>query len=406
MRTLAPFLGFLLLLGVLLRLDFIFYILYVLAGLWLLARFGFQRSLRRLHWQRQFVDHAFLGDQAVVEVMVHHRGRLPLPWLKISDSVPISLFGGDQARVLTSLAPGERFTLRYVLDCNRRGFYTLGPIYLSGGDPLGFFEDIYSLPHEAQLTVYPQIIPLPALNLDSRQPFGVLRSRQRLFEDPARLAGTRDYRTGDSIRRIHWKATAHSDRLQVKKVDPAIALESAILLNLNQDDYHHRSWRGTSEWGIVLAASLAHHLSQAGQAVGLHVHGIDPHQPNQPPRALPPRPGHAHLMQALEVLAGVTAATMPPTATWLQQAGAGLDWGATLIVIAPQASDACSAALHQLRRRGLDVILLITEPYAHFDLVQRRARQLGFSAFNIAHEGDLQRWIVGRGAKPVPLTTR
>ncbi|NUQ37052.1 MAG: DUF58 domain-containing protein [Caldilineales bacterium] len=396
MRTFAPFLGFLLLLGVLLQLDFLFYILYVLAGLWLLARFGFGRSLQRLHWQRRFADHAFLGDQAVVEVAVQHRGRLPLPWLKISDSVPIALFGGDQARVLTSLAGGERFTLRYTLDCNRRGLYTLGPLTLSGGDPLGFFETTFSLPGEMQLTVYPQILPLPTLGLDSRQPFGVLRSRQRLFEDPARLAGTRDYRTGDSIRRIHWKASAHSASLQVKKIDPAIALESALLLNLNQEDHHARSWRGTSEWAIVLAASLAHHLSQAGQAVGLQVHGVDPYEPSQQPRALPPRAGHAHLMQVLEVLARVSAAPMPATTAWLQQAGLDLDWGTTLLVITPQATAETSAALHQWRRRGCAVILLITEPYAHFDLVQRHARQLGLHAFNITHEGDLQRWISSR----------
>ena len=62
-----------------------------------------------------------------------------------------------------------------------------------------------------RLIVYPRVLSLAQLGLPSRAPFGAWPAAQRLLEDPARLAGVRAYASGDSQRRIHWKATAHAD---------------------------------------------------------------------------------------------------------------------------------------------------------------------------------------------------
>ena len=41
------------------------------------------------------------------------------------------------------------------------------------------------------------------------------------LEDPIRIAGARDYRPGDPLKRMHWKATARTGELQVRLVDPS-----------------------------------------------------------------------------------------------------------------------------------------------------------------------------------------
>ena len=65
-------------------------------------------------------------------------------------------------------------------------------------------------------------------------PPGAPASPQRLFEDPARLSGVRAYAPGDSQRRIHWKASAHTDELLVKKFAPAIGLNVVVVLDMNR----------------------------------------------------------------------------------------------------------------------------------------------------------------------------
>ena len=105
----------------------------------------------------------------------------------------------------------ERVTISYQLHCRRRGYYPVGPLQLASGDLFGFVDVQGRDVGQQFLTVYPRIIPLVGLALPSRLPFGTLASNQRLFEDPARLRGLREYQSGDSQRRINWKASAHSE---------------------------------------------------------------------------------------------------------------------------------------------------------------------------------------------------
>ncbi len=167
MGHLGLFLVFLIAIAILLRLDFVFYIVYVLVGLWLVARFGYKRGLESLQWKRTYAKRAFLGDKVTVETSVRSRFWLPLPWLRITDAVPVNLFGGDKARQVVSLERGESFLYQFQLDCSRRGLYQIGPLTLSAGDPVGFFDFNYQPSSVSDLVVYPQIMPLVELGLDS-----------------------------------------------------------------------------------------------------------------------------------------------------------------------------------------------------------------------------------------------
>ncbi|HIC88707.1 MAG TPA: DUF58 domain-containing protein [Anaerolineae bacterium] len=410
MSDIAFFILLLFLFAVLLRLDFAFYIIYVLFGVYALGWWGTRRGLSAVSTRRLFTDHAFLGEQVRVTLEIGNRSWLPLPWVRINETVPVMLRTVDTLREVVTLKPKETVAIHYDLDCVKRGYYPLGPTHLMAGDLFGFAEVEARGSQVDHLTVYPHIIPLTELGLPSRLPFGTIRSQQRLFEDPARLAGLRDYQWGDSLRRIHWKASAHADALLVKKVEPAISLETMILLNLNQEEYT-REWRlPASEWAIVVAASVANHLIGQRQAVGLGTNGLDPlgteaaqvgvlpHQEsgrvlvNGSPPTLLPRPGRGHLMKLLEVLARVELHETIPFVAWLPQAVLSLGWGTTVIAITPAGDETTCRALHRLYRTGFNVILLVVEPTAQIHQVRERARQLGLTAYAVSREQDLERW--------------
>lgn len=403
------------LLALLLRLDFVYYVIYVLAGIWLLARWATPRSLQALYVSRRFVGHAFLGETIPVTLELANSTWLPMPWLRIDESLPLDLAPSAQIRRVVTLRPRQRVVIDYSLQCVRRGYYPVGPLRLTSGDQFGFV-DVQARDEARQfLTVYPRIIPLAGLGLPSRLPFGSLASAQRIFEDPARLRGVREYQVGDSLRRINWRASAHADSLLVKQFSPAISLESAIFLNLNGHEYQRQRRHSASEWAIVVAASLATYLESARQAVGLATNGSDPlasgSLPAAPgadrsPNPIPPRPGRPHLMKVLEVLARIELAdSNEPFAVWAQRAAVPLAWGATVIAIAPRADEADCRGLHSLVRAGLNVVLLVVEPYGRFGLVQERARRLGFLAYEAATEDDLTR-LQARSGLPTPQGAR
>lgn len=400
MRDLPLLLGVLLVIALILRLDFVFYVVYVVGGIWLLARWATPRGMTKLTVHRRFVDHAFLDETIPVTLELHNTTRLPIPWLRASESLPSELATADQIRRVYTLRPRERVTIDYNLRCIRRGYYAVGPLLLTSGDLFGFAGAQTRSEAVQYLTVYPRIIPLVGLALPSRLPFGTLASPQRIFEDPARLRSVREYQAGDSQRRINWKASAHSDTLLVKQFSPAISLESMILLNLNAGEYERRQRYSASEWAIVVAASVAAYLEGRRQAVGVAAHGVDAHagalagtlNGSAPPMVVPPRPGRSHLMKVLELLARVELIEDgQPFADWARRIAAPLAWGATVIAITPNGDEITCQGLHSLVRAGLNVVMLVVEPYGRFGLVQERARRLGIQAFLVAAEADLER---------------
>ncbi len=408
MRDLPFLLGALLVIALLLRLDFVFYVVYVVGGVWLLARWATPRSMGKLEVRRSFVDHAFLGETLPVTLELRNPTRLPVPWLRVSEALPSDLAASERIQRVYTLRPRERVTIDYELRCIRRGYYPIGPTLLTSGDLFGF-ADVQARAEAVQhLTVYPRIIPLTGLALPSRLPFGVLASPQRMFEDPARLRGVRGYQAGDSQRRINWKASAHSDALLVNQYSPAISLESMILLNLHAGEYEWRRRYSASEWAIVVAASVATYLESQRQAVGLAAHGVDA-QVSVPaltlsgavqPLIVPPRPGRPHLMRVLELLARVEMIEEgQPFVSWAQQTAAPLSWGTTVIVVTPSGDEATCQGLHSLVWAGLNVVMLVVEPYGRFGLVQERARRLGMAAYLVAEEEDLERLQARSGVR-------
>jgi uncharacterized protein (DUF58 family) len=231
--------------------------------------------------------------------------------------------------------------------------------------------------------------------------------------------GVREYHAGDSQRHINWKVSAHIDQLLVKRFQPAISLEAAILLNLHNSDYHQGDWRFHTEWAIVVAASLAAHLIEKRQSTGLITNGVDPlhyHEGNADlqfsedsgrlmrqegangssanliPSSIPPRNGRAHLMKILERLARIESEDTVPFRNWTTTACLNLSWGTTILAITPRGDEATCQALHRLVRMGFNPILIAVEGDQNFGSVRERARGLGFQAYNVTAISGMDLW--------------
>lgn len=443
MTDLLILIGFLVAVAVIVRVDFIVYVAYVLAGVYALSRWYVPHSLAKLDAGRTYHRRAFLSETVQIEVRLANRSRLPILWLQLIESVPPELRAGPPVNHVLHLGPRRHRRLSYQVRAMKRGYYRLGPLNMIAGDLFGFKESQANLPPDF-LTVYPRIVSLESLVLPSRLPYGTLASNQRLFEDPARPHGVREYRLGDSLRLVNWKVSAHSDTLLLRTHQPAISLETAILLNLNTDDFSTRFRLDGPEWAIVVAASLATHLVSRRQAVGLISNGADPilqgdslacQEPffdlssgrlalvrpvnagdedasdrdpisatenigAQLPSAsgliadsIPPRPGREHLMQVLERLARLEGAPTVAFAPFVAQATYRLNWGVTLLAVVPTADETLCDSLHGLVRAGFNVVMLVVERYADFASVQERARLLGFRAHHVPDDKALQSWL-------------
>jgi uncharacterized protein (DUF58 family) len=385
------FMLFLFFIALLVRDDFIFTIVYLLAGVYVLGRIWSSRVLRSLVHERIFTRKAFCGEEVPVQLTVSNRSWLPVIWLRLIESLPTEIAPVVPLRQVLSLGPRSQIKLKYLLKARKRGYYQVGPLFASTGDLLGLTAEQHWECSPDSLVVYPRIIRLSSLKLPSRSPLGRLRHTQPVYEDPSRVFGKREYISGDSLRRVDWKATANTGRLQVKLFDPSISMITEIALGLNINEYGH-NWADATELAIIVAASMAEWVIRNKGNAGLSTNGLDPLSDQAICTRIVPRKGQAQLVRVLELLARVQAGETHSLVTMVQQEVQQLPWGTTLVLICGQADNHMFEELFRCRRFGLNIVLVMVGQVSTIRWIKDRCEHFGIPLYHIRNEFDLDPW--------------
>lgn len=391
--TFLPLLLVLLLIASFMRGDFALTLIYLVVGALVAGLWWSRRALTHVEAIRRFSAHAFLGERVNIDLHIRNKGWLPLPWLELRETLPVALVGPNSFQSVIHLGPRGDAHFAYSVEARKRGYYSIGPLSITTGDILGLSDSLEARSQPQALVVYPKIIPFTSMQIPSQSPQGTLRHRLPLFEDPTRVFGKREYASGDSLRRIDWKSSATSGRLQVKQFEPSIALETFVVLNLQAEDYYYRSRVDSTELAIVIAASISNWIVGQKQMVGMMVNGRDPLVADGRPQSIPPGKGKRHMMRLLETLARVETTDNSPLVPLLQQQRYQLPWGTTLIVVTGQASEALLDELYQARRAGQNAIVILSGGNTSDELIRHRARTFAIPVFTIAAERDLNIWM-------------
>jgi len=220
--------------------------------------------------------HAQIGNEALVTVTVRNHKPLPVSWAVVEDLLPgeVQVTDGVPARATGIRAFGD-ISLKYTIKCTQRGYFRIGPVMMESGDFFGMMRRYVASDIAHFLTVYPQVVPLQRYSIPTQRPLGELVVRQRLLEDPTRIAGVREYRHGDPLRIVHWKATAKTGRLHSKLFDPATLIGAHIILDFSLPAWGGEPRSDRSELAVTAAASIAAHVAARHQQIGLTSNGID-----------------------------------------------------------------------------------------------------------------------------------
>ena len=353
-------------------------------------------QFKRIEIERNIPARILNGETVQAKLVVKNGAPLPVPWVRLHEHLPLELTSPAFFNNLISLGPRETIELRYELTGKQRGYYQIGPLNLSSGDPFGLDQTSIRWIAFQTTIVYPKVVPVADLGLPSRSPFGHLKTQQRLYQDPSRTIGVRDYLAGDSIRTINWKTSAATGSLKVRKLEPAMTLETLLLLNLNADEYQVRSLHTAVENAITVAASIMNHLISLRQETGILTNGVDirtEQSSRRPGRAtgLPLRKGRGHLIQALELLACLGWVRDVPFSQFCARNGDQIPWGATIVIICPRLNDGLMDTAISFAQSGHQVsfIFIDYESDWAFNQVRDRAKAAGFTSYRVWDLDDL-----------------
>jgi uncharacterized protein (DUF58 family) len=336
----------------------------------LTARLWSAHVFDRVRYERRLVEtRAFAGERLLMTLQLTNDKVLPVPLLELRDLVPEHLVIGEE-HLGPSPSPGQLYLRRSThlgwyervdwpleLEAQARGFYRFGPSRLGSGDLFGLFPAEQENDDRQAVIIYPRTYSLPELGLPAERPFGDRRGREPIFEDPGRIVGLRDYRPGDSMRRVDWKATARRQQLQSRVYDPSATLHLIVALNVHTLS---ASWEGylpeKLEGLLSVAGSVARHGFEAGYAVGLAANGAYP--TSDRPMRIPVGRRPDQLMRILEALAVIGPLTLTPLSAVLDREAQAFPFGATLVCVTMQMDAALAATLRRIEGAGHAVSIL------------------------------------------------
>ncbi|MBW2016942.1 MAG: DUF58 domain-containing protein [Deltaproteobacteria bacterium] len=167
--------------------------------------------------RRRFPAHFLQGIKQKVEIVVENPGSREVRVL-VRDEPPLEWEG---APILEGVVPaGSTLVLHYFVRPEERGMFRFGDLHLRERGPLGWILRISSRKADEIIKVYPRFQPLRYTDFSAfrRMNQGLRRARWR--GEGREFEALREYREGDDLKRIHWKATARLDRPIVQEYEP------------------------------------------------------------------------------------------------------------------------------------------------------------------------------------------
>jgi uncharacterized protein (DUF58 family) len=234
---------------------------------------------------------------------------------------------------------GRRLAITYTLANVPRGRYAFEDNRLELSDPFGLQRVTVPLQAPGALLVYPRIVHLDRLFSESGA--HGLDGRRLLLRRPTGydLHSVREYEHGESLRKVHWRSTAHRGRLMVKELEDSPRDEIALVLDADAGAVV----AGSFDTQVRAAASIVDAYAARGRRTVLVINGARREEQQLHAAADGRR-------RALELLAGAEPDGRTPLATLLADEGGAAARALELLVVTARLEP---AAVDRLTQRAL-----------------------------------------------------
>jgi uncharacterized protein (DUF58 family) len=349
-----------------------------------------RRVLEALAYERAVnPQKTVVGDEVELRLSLWNRTRLPIAWAIAHDTLGEHLATsphGTVASVAAPLRPFERVTRRVRVRPLRRGVHEIGPVRLGVAEHFGTQLPRLDKPVAPQ-TVIARPLMAPVYGASPQTaPLAQVRARKSLFTDPTLFAGVRPYQPGDTVRSIHWRATARRTELQTKRFEPALSRQQILLFDVQtiEGPYWMLDYdEDLFEELCVAALSVARSLISEDSSVGFAAAGFS--GTTQRFIYLPPRADRAQIGRIGDVLARMTPESSAPLVSLLAWLPHRVPKGTTITVLSGRSPRSSAPVVKRLEQSGFPVHFLLFRDGADGTYI---ARQAGLSALPASVESE------------------
>ena len=221
------------------------------------------------------------GATAHVQVRVRNvasSASTPLVW---NDALPWreNAAPGELASIPAGSVARRTRVVEHELHPPRRGIYPIGPLVVEHEDPFGMATSTVAVGETDKLIVVPAIADLPQGGPSLSDGEGAAQLVQRRVAGNEDDLTTREYRPGDALRRVHWRASARHGDLMVRQEEHRSNPDARIIVDTrlrgyrdavdDQDGWTPSQFSESFEWVVRMVASLGMHLEANGFTVSI-----------------------------------------------------------------------------------------------------------------------------------------
>ncbi len=316
------------------------------------------------------------GDAVEITVTITNTGHRPIPDLRIVDGVPEALAVEEGSpRLGTALLPGEDTSLTYSVTA-RRGVHRFQPTVVLSRDLAGARERGRLEHVETELVCTPPMNPLDdtvSLRTGATQSVGPLETSRA--GPGIEFHSVREYRPGDSPRRIDWRRRARTGELTTLEFHEERAATVVLVIDARPSAYVSPEAETTHavDRSVDAAGSLAATLLQGGNRVG--VAAMSPNECWVAPGA-----GSAHrariqgLLATHAELSPVPAEEAVHTYLWSKRLQKRLPDESQVVFLSPLCGDGAGRPARSLEAAGYPVTVLSPDPTSTATPATRLAR--------------------------------
>ncbi len=251
------------------------------------------------------------------------------------------------------LTRNQSQTVQVGLRCTQRGVYQLPAWRVESDFPLGLLRSRRIFANPQTITVYPNFTRLNRLQLPTGRryhPGGVAMASN--LGESFEFIGNREYREGDNVRDIDWRATARLNRPIVREYRDEYFMRVAVILDTHLPPHADPLHRKAFEQAVSVAAAVSDHLARQDYLVDLLAAGPDLYH-------LTAGRSLAYLDQILDILACVQPGSAEPFHVIEPQIMENLSKITTVICVMLDWNEARRSFTHRLAAQGAAVKLIV-----------------------------------------------
>lgn len=323
-----------------------------------------RRALELLEYDRSIsTDGIFVGETLTLTETLKNPTWFPLVKLRLEFYVSAGVtVDGVECREYTKLTsvfnlpPYSTVTKTHTVSADKRGHFVISPAVLRQRQveyDFNVTQEFYGYPD-----LFGASTDMPADVLSA----GSFVSSRKYIEDPFFLSSIREYRAGDPMRSINFKASVRSfsngaRRLMCNSYDSSRSYDTMIFLDLNRYAESNVNSELRLETGLKYACYLFCEALENGGRVGFAVNSVCG---SQNFAFIPCGSGEAHVKRMLEQFALLNSYSVREysIAALMRNAQSELKSGTDIFIITPYVDENTAEMIGFLKRAGRNVSVI------------------------------------------------